>query len=47
MNGGTQTIGIGGSDHFNTFNGVIDEVVIYDRALTEAEVLERYNQYGP
>jgi len=27
-------MGIGGSDRFNKFNGIIDEVVIYNRILT-------------
>jgi hypothetical protein len=42
MAGGSQVIGIGGSDEFENFNGDIDEVVIYKRALTATEVQERY-----
>jgi hypothetical protein len=29
------------------FNGDIDEVAIYDRALSASEIQERYNLYGP
>jgi galactitol-specific phosphotransferase system IIB component len=29
------------------YSGIIDEVVIYDRALTASEILDRYNLYGP
>ncbi len=47
MAGGSQVIGIGGSNQFNSFNGVIDEVVIYNRALNATEVLDRYNLYAP
>jgi hypothetical protein len=45
MAGGSQKIGIGGSDRFINFNGIIDEVVIYNRALTPSEVLDRYNSF--
>jgi len=45
MTGGTQKIGIGGSDRFIKFYGVIDEVVIYNRTLTPSEVLDRYNLF--
>lgn len=47
MAGGAQKIGIGNSDRFIKFNGLLDEVVIYDRALTAGEVQERYNSYAP
>jgi hypothetical protein len=45
MAGGIQKIGIGGSDRLIKFNGIIDEVVIYNRALTPSEVLDRYNSF--
>jgi hypothetical protein len=45
MAGGSQKIGIGGSDRFIKFNGIIDEVVIYNRTLTPSEVLDRYNSF--
>ena len=38
-------MGIGGSDRFIKFNGIIDEVVIYNRTLTPSEVLDRYNLF--
>ncbi|MCB2181050.1 MAG: hypothetical protein KQH63_03365 [Desulfobulbaceae bacterium] len=43
MAGGSQKIGIGGSDRFIKFNGTIDEVVIYNRTLTSSEVQDRYS----
>ncbi|MHC5073824.1 MAG: LamG domain-containing protein, partial [Planctomycetota bacterium] len=45
IGGGSQVIGIGGSNQFNGFNGVIDEVVIYNHALTNTEVQARYNLF--
>ena len=45
MAGGIEYIGIGGSDRFINFNGIIDEVVIYNRTLTPSEVLDRYNSF--
>jgi len=33
------------TDDTNTFNGIIDEVRIYNYALTETEVLDLYNAY--
>jgi hypothetical protein len=45
MAGGSQKIGIGGSDRFTKLNGIIDEVVIYKRALTPSEVWDRYNLF--
>jgi hypothetical protein len=47
MAGGSQKIGIGGSNHWIKFNGIIDEVVIYNRTLTPSEVLDRYNFHKP
>ncbi len=45
MAGGSQKVGIGGSGRFIKFNGIIDEVVIYNRTLTPSEVLYRYNSF--
>jgi hypothetical protein len=44
---GTVTIGssLGEMGNYN-FNGLIDEVLIYNRALTDAEILDLYNYYG-
>lgn len=41
MNGGTQKIGIAGSNHWFLFSGVIDEVLIYNRALNATEARKR------
>ena len=38
-------IGKGGSD--NNWNGIMDEIKIYNYALSASEVLENYNQYVP
>jgi uncharacterized delta-60 repeat protein len=43
MAGGTQNIGIGGSDWFINFEGLIDRVAIYDRGLTASEAVDRFN----
>ncbi|MBI5150807.1 MAG: LamG domain-containing protein, partial [Candidatus Omnitrophica bacterium] len=41
---GTATVQLGGNTAQATyFNGSIDEVAVYDRALTQAEVTARYN----
>ena len=45
MAGGSEYVGIGGSDRFIKFNGIIDEVAIYNRTLTPSEVLDRYNSF--
>ena len=45
MAGGIEYIGIGGSDRFINFNGIIDEVVIYSGTLTSSEVLDRYKEW--
>ena len=45
MAGGSEDLGIGGSDQNDKFNGIIDEVVIYNRTLTPSEVLDRYNSF--
>ena len=42
------TIGGNGSDNNNTLNGTMDEVQIYKRALSAAEIYNLYvNQYAP
>jgi hypothetical protein len=43
MAGGSTYLGIGSPS--NNFNGIIDEVVIYNRTLTPSEVLDRYNSF--
>lgn len=45
MVGGSQKIGIGGSDHFLKFNGIIDEVLIYNRTLTAGEARKRCENF--
>lgn len=49
-NGGAFTIGSGecvGVDGSGTFEGLVDEVYIYSRALDEEEVLEMYDALAP
>jgi len=36
-----------GSRQFGYFTGTVDEVVVYKRAMTVYEVLNRYNEGGP
>jgi hypothetical protein len=43
----TTPVRIGARGNAYYFDGLIDEVVIYNRALTDTEVMERYNLYAP
>ena len=43
LTGVNVTIGAGDEGTSNLFSGIIDEVRIYNRALTPEEILERYN----
>jgi hypothetical protein len=43
--GGSLIIGSGSHTHSNSFNGIIDDIVIYDQALTAEEIKDIY-QYG-
>ncbi len=43
MEGGSNSIGIGGSDRFDKFNGQIDDVQIFNYALTEEQIKNLYN----
>ncbi len=43
MAGGTQKIGVGGSDRFNNFEGLIDRVAVYNRSVTDSEANDRFN----
>lgn len=43
MSGGTQMIGIGGSDRFNNFEGLIDRAAVYDRSISASEAGDRFN----
>ena len=46
--GGDNSVNIGRNPGYGEyFTGEIDEAVIYDRALTDADVQLRYNIYGP
>ncbi len=46
MAGGTQKIGIGGSDRHINYNGLIDEVLVYNTTLTSSQALARFNAYN-
>ncbi|MEJ2202091.1 MAG: LamG domain-containing protein [Desulfuromonadaceae bacterium] len=43
----TSPVTIGARYNTYFFDGMMDEVVIYNRALTDVEVLERYNLHSP